>query len=278
MDQMIGRCKVVSDPRGVYNFGDGKNVESLRLLSGDRAVIVILQRIMTHWRACGPFFEFAFFCADIDCVELNPKKIPWSVDLRRFLLSEEDLNAPELPKDYTEEEIPDGPVYLPGGMELLWVSRFGSMPIQIGNADGIDKTAFFLSLSDDVLAAWLEGNRFSYVDPCTNTRMFWKMMQGVDENALQQFRKSPDKYRLHAIDRRIIEVEGVQHYLKQTWISKWSAGAEDMLQDHINGIEPGIFKEFDVSCPRCNLVQEVEFPLDLGFFSPSSRKRKLGKT
>lgn len=278
-DQLLNRCKVIEDPRQVYNFDPGQSLNSSILQTGDRGVIAVLQRIMTHWRACGPHFEFAWQCSDADCLDADPKKIPWAVDLRRFLLTAEDLEAPELLEgENAEEDYPDKPVYLPGGLELIWHDRFGSMPITIGNADGIDKTAFLQNLTEEALICWKEGNRFEYLDHHTKKIMWWKIMQGKDEAALARFRKSPDKYRLNGLGRRIVQIEDVQDYLKANWINQWSAGAEDELQAHINNVEPGMFRDFDVRCPRCGLVQEVSFPLDLGFFSPSSQKKRRGKT
>lgn len=278
LEGMIRRSLVSADPRGIYGFAEGHNLDPAKLMTSDRAIVIILQRIITHWRQCGPMFDFEFQCDDADCTDADGRPIPWSVDLRRFLLTEEDLDADELPPGEDLQDYADMPVYLPGGNELVWLDRFGDMPIVIGNADGKDKTAFLQMLSDEALANWKDGNRFEYVDPETGKRMWWKIMQGTDEAALQRHRKSPDKYRLNALGRRIVEIEDVQAFQKAQWLTQWGAGAEDELQEHINDIEPGLFKEFDVKCPRCGLIQEVSFPLDLTFFSPSTRKKKRGKT
>ena len=276
-DQMLARCKVVSDEDGVYKWKANQPVVPEKLQTGDRSVAIIMQRIISHWRACGPFFDFSFHCDDEDCRDAVPKAIPWTVDLRRFLLTEQDLAAEELESIEHLEDASDRPVYLPGGKEIVWVDRFGDMPIVIGNADGVDKTAFLQMLSDEALQCWLNGNRFEYFDPITEKNLIWKIMIGEDEAELQKYRKSADKFRLNALGRRIVEVDGVQAYMKPSWINGWFAGAEDMLQQHINDVEPGMFREFDVRCPRCGLVQGIAFPLDMSFFSPSSRRKKPGR-
>lgn len=276
MNQLIGRCTVYEDPHQIYGMSSGSKLDAAKLQTGDRAVVILLQRIYTHWRACGPDFHFSFQCQDLDCHDANPKPIPWAVDLRRFLLSKEDIEADRLQSSDDPKEFASIPVYTPNGLSLIWADRFGEKPIIMGDAENIDKTIFLQTMSQEAQECWKNGNRFEYDDPYSGNKLWWKIMTGTDEDVLQRFRKAPDKFRLHALDRRIVEVDGIPSFQKMTWISQWSAGAEDLLQDHINKIEPGLFKEFDVRCPRCGLIQEVSFPLDLSFFSPSTRKRKHG--
>lgn len=277
LNQLIGRCKVADDPRGVYGLNPGDPIPASKLMTVDRGVIIILQRIRTHWYKCGPHFEFRFNCIDEDCYDACSKHIPWTVDLRRFLLTEEDLNCRVLEKDEDPSEFAGEPVYLPGGKEIIWEDRFGSMPIVICNDEGEDKTAFIQTMSDEVLEVWRNGNEFEYLDPITKKILYWKIMQGTDEEAVRVHRKNKKKYVMALLGRRVVRIEDVGFALKASFLNQWDAGAQDLFESHTSELEPGMSREFDVSCPRCNLIQEVSFPLDTAFFSPSARKRRRGK-
>lgn len=277
LDQMISRCKMHEDPLGIYDMEPGKSLNAEKLQTGDRGTAILLQRVVTHWKQFGPFFDFTFRCEDADCADANKSKINWSVDLRRFLLSAEDFDSMITLSDGDElEDYQDVPVLVDEGKSVLWHDRFGSLPIQIGSDEGIDNTVFMQNLSGSALKTWKAGNRFDFNDPVSGKKVVWKIQTGADENALIRFRKDTERFQLEALGRRIAEIEGIASYQKAVWIKDWGAGGSSALQEEIHEIEPGYFKEFDVCCPRCGEEQEIEFPLDMTFFSPSSRKRKRG--
>lgn len=278
LDQMLARCRVIDDSQQFYGWKDGANIKPEKMIAADRGVLAILQRIVTHYGTCGAQFDFSFSCKDQDCHDLNSRPIPWSVDLRRFLLTKEQIESARPLEEGESLEETSGYILVDGGTAIVCVDRFGIDPIILGTGPGgaVDKTSFLYHANENVVSCWKNGNKFEYTDVVSGQKLWWKLLTGDDEMALTKYRKDLVKLRLAALSRRIVEVEGVDSFKKDTWLSKWGAGAEDRLQKHIGEIEPGLIKDFEISCPRCGLIQEISFPLDLGFFSPSATKKKHG--
>ena len=279
--KVIGRCRVVDDPRGVYpQMSPGDNVDPSILLVGDRVVLVILQRIYTH----GPWMGFEYLCEFFHCGHKNKKP---EIDLRRLLLPA--IPGMHLPQeDYdclTEEEklyFEEGKVEATDeGYYVLWPS-LGEEPILIGDEEKDLRKIFWKPLNEKGLEVFKNGNTGLYTDRKGN-EIEWKHLTEADEIALAKIGSSNlEKLKLETITRRIKKItvparteseepkEIKSERQIKAWVVSWSARESNKFLDHVNSHDSGIDTAVGARCEKCNGSQEVEFPMDIDFFSPST--------
>lgn len=267
-DTLLAKCVLVDDPRGVYDgiMEVNKPIDPQKLIIGDRFCLLIMQRILTH----DEVHNFSFQCMK----ENGCKKMtPWSFDLRRLLvdgLDDGDL-IESLPEEYDlDERIFYGS---PGEEWYMHVDRLGSKPVAIMG----DYTLYWNWLSQEAIETWKNGNEFIYRTG-DDKKIVWKLWTGEDERRVAAVKKrNLSVSDIDMLRYRIIEVEGIEEHMIQSWMNKWSFGEADRFMHHVSSVECGVDVDLEVQCKHCELIQDISIPLDTSFFSPSIARRRSGR-
>ena len=283
IDELLGSCTVIDDPRQVYGWAPGTKINGRKMLVGDRIVLTIYQRMLTL--PDGHLLIFEFPClASVECHK-RQRRSGWRIDLRRLLLPwvPDPLNPDQEMLErhgmtMTEVKKMDdkgNDTYHPA----VIVERFGLEPIVLG-----DDLLYMRELSEAARAAFTDGNRMLFTDFEEN-KVWWKQFLGEDVASMPTIDPSgkhgpKDKAELgmEALRRRIVEVETIERKNLLHWIDGWNWGSADELHEIISETECGLETELDVRCVHCKQWQVTEAPLmtPLFFSRATQQKRRSG--
>ncbi len=233
------------------------------MLVGDRISLAKIQRILTH----GDTQDISFQCNEESCAKMTN----WSFDLRRLLI--DTLPEDELVDEVDEEMFPPLFYGIPGEEVFLDPERLGDKPVEVGD----DYSLYWNWLSDETIALFKDGNRLEYTTS-SGEKVIWKLWTAADElkvsRSIERGLSSTD---IDALRFRIVEVEGIEDHMVQTWFNRWSYGEADRFMAHINEIECGVDTDLEVQCRHCKKIQTISIPMDASFFSPATARRRSGR-
>jgi len=267
LGKLLTDCIVIEDVNEVYGFEKGQKIQPDRLLIGDRVVLLIHQRIISHSKD----FDFDCRCEDRFCGE----KIEWSFDLRRLLLPTvpDILDEIEM-KKFNEGDHPFKVVKEEDGFAVVWPEKFGDEPILLG-----DSEIFFKPLSEESIEILKGDGLFTFYVPSLGVDGKFRLFAGRDENKISRDMKRRKKRKeLGALFHRIVSIEGVSEKEKEEVICSLKSRDLDSLNENIELYDCGVESVIEIECPTCAESTFVDLPLlDAGFFSPASRKRRSSR-
>lgn len=274
-NKVLRKCKILSDPNDMYPFKE--YLDGSRMLTGDRLVATILQRIFTH----GYLFEFEWECGRVGC---DKPMNDWVVDLRRLLLPYlVDEGGNVICREEDEGKYEDNPE------NMEWVEtdegpgivcpRLGSVPIIIG--DGSLKTKiFYETISEEALALWEMTQEDDKSNPTHTDRkgnqIEWGFLTGKEERELskinpknlKQLETQATRWRI----KKILDKDGKkiipQKFIE--WVGNWSGRESQQFLAKVMSYEPGVNTNFSAVCRNCNGHAKNFIPThDAAFFSPA---------
>ncbi len=130
------------------------------------------------------------------------------------------------------------------------------------------------ALSEEARAAFQAGNRFE-TQLSDGRRIWFRLAVGGDERRFAGMRQSNrDRLWSSMLALRIVEIENVKDSEKRRFIEDLEVQDAEHLRDEFDRVDCGVETTIEVECPECFTVQEVELPLDQGFFVKSTKQRR----
>ena len=237
------------------------------MVNGDRVVLALYQRLITLRN--GHKFRFGFKCT-VDKKCEAESETQWEIDLRRILLTEEEIAG-------TVEG--SKRIQLPGQggakIDAVVVERLGPEPSILGDDFCLFPTHD--SGSYRLFPLW----------KCKRSSKTWmgSMSSGNSlpaADVIEPYQADPEEeevaFSLEVINRRVVSVEGKSPEEKTEYIHAWDWGSAVELQNEIGDLECGIETEYEVACSHKKHKQWLSIPLmNAAFFSPESPKRSSGR-
>jgi hypothetical protein len=125
------------------------------------------------------------------------------------------------------------------------------------------------TLCEQSLAAFAGGNRFETTLPDAGKSLRFKLLTGDDERKLPALqRAAPDRLLSAVLAYRVLDLDGVEVKGKRQFLEELSMRDADFLVDEFDRVDCGVDTTIEIECPECFATQEVELPLDKGFFLP----------
>lgn len=121
-------------------------------------------------------------------------------------------------------------------------------------------------------------NLFEFVLPVSKKNVKFKFLTGRDEDDMAAMAEKQKKHALGnesavttGLQYAIVSVEGVTDRSKiANFVKNMPAMDSRALRAYIRENEPGIVMKQDVACEKCGHSEEVDMPLGVNFFWPSS--------
>lgn len=267
---ILERCRVASNPLGLYGWEEGQPIDPKELLVGDRVALTLAMRVFSMMEA---EFTFSYEC------ERCKKTNAWTVDLRRFLL-------PALPNTEEGERLGVAGM-IEGDQPAAIYKPLGDKPILLGT-EGAEEHVFFVAWSEEQARRYAESIVESF--ECEDgTRIEWthlteKMARSIAAKGIDP-KKEPDRLMREAIRAQIV---GITSASGQKVLPRDFDGAlENVLwRDHQRFADErnekgcGVDLEVDVVCSNeeCKHIQWLDLPTveDPAFFgtSPTSARSR----
>jgi len=121
-------------------------------------------------------------------------------------------------------------------------------------------------------------NAFEFALPVSKKNVRFKFLTGRDEDDMMALAEKQKKHGLGnesavttALQYAIVAVDGVTDRAKiSNFIKSMPARDSRALRTYIKDNEPGIVMRQDVACDKCGHSEEVDMPLGVNFFWPST--------
>ena len=123
-------------------------------------------------------------------------------------------------------------------------------------------------------------NEFEYELPKTKAKVTFKFLTGKDEEGLLATQERKKKVVSAQVDTLVsdqlkaslLSVNGVRDRSKLAFFVDNMPGQDSLaLREHMRKIQPGIDMTATFECDKCSHVEEVQIPIGIEFFWPSSR-------
>jgi hypothetical protein len=113
------------------------------------------------------------------------------------------------------------------------------------------------------------GNRFEARLQSSGKRVVFQLLDGdAEAQAAKQLRTNRHRKVTVAMAARIVEIEGVPSSDKYRFLEDMDLGEMSDLLHQMDAFDGGVETAIDVECPECMEVQEINLPLDKGFWLP----------
>lgn len=121
-------------------------------------------------------------------------------------------------------------------------------------------------------------NLFEFVLPVSKKNVRFKFLTGRDEDDMMVMAEKQKKHALGAesavttgLQYAIVSVDGITDRAKiSNFVKNMPAMDSKALRAYIRENEPGIVMKQDVACEKCGHSEEVDMPLGVNFFWPST--------
>jgi len=134
-------------------------------------------------------------------------------------------------------------------------------------------------LPEASIDAFKNGNRFTteVVDPegTVRTVVFQLLTPKIEAKIDQVQGLAPREKATASLAQRIVSIEGLENGKGpiKRFLEDLDAGAMFDLIDAMDEVDGGIETSIEIECPHCGWEEELELPLEDGFWSPQQRKR-----
>ena len=123
-------------------------------------------------------------------------------------------------------------------------------------------------------------NLFEMVLPQTGAKVQWRFLTGGDETDMMRAAEQKKKARAAGADslvtdrllRAIVSINGVTDRNKLAQVIPYLPSPDSRaFREHLDKHEPGVEMKADFACDFCEYAEEVDVPIDAGFFWPSTK-------